>query len=458
MGRKEKKQSFFAQSALKEIALLRKHFKIKGSGEHVYIAEEILASNIPEFFQEYFAFVRPPNLGVDKILPKPDGSILRAWYVGQPDVNYLLNLVVRHALYVEQIVVTDPFIILPHNQVLERPQVWAEVIINRALCLCALEDWIREEIVLIIPSIFHYVPELEQTIARAPHAFFPRQTNKAIEKFEQLFLLRFLVHELPENREAALDFIEMKGKVFKQGERDKLLEAAEQHEARYPIRFRLSSKFYERHFKGMRSTSQILDFTLGVPLVLAPIIAKDMGAFLIFEKSFFYELLGSEGAVTEARLDSLQQLAIAFQGLEFPFLHNISLKQALSLRKKGYLNSFRVYLRDLWSTVTNEEENETLEAKVFEFIDRLKAEYSVLEIDWNNIQKELKVKAVTSGLVVGLSAASTIVIGNMEWTVGAIASALAGLAKEQVYGYMGSNEKVQETLKNPLSVFLLLEQ
>ncbi len=456
-SKRKDSRSYFVKSALKEISLLRKYFNIKGQGDKVRVVGEILPTNIKSFYREYFASVRPHKLGNDKIFPKPDRSKLRAWYVGQPDVNLLLNLIVRHCLYVDQIVVVDPLITLLHDDIQKRPQVWAQTIINRALCLCALEDWIRQEIILVVPSIFHYHPELRQLISNLPDVFYPHLTKEQEREFERSMIIHLLVSEPPKSREAILDTISSMGRDFAENERTELIEEAEQYEAKYPIRFRLSSDYFKKHFKGMDEPSHIIDQSLSVPLLLAPVIAEEIGAFLIFERQILYNLITANQAPINIRYDTLQQLAIAFQGLDFPFLHNISLKKALELRKKGYLESFRVYLRELWSTVAATEENELLDEKVLEFSDRLKSEYAILEREWQSIQKELRVKAVTSGLVVGLSAASAIVVGNIDWTVGAIAATSAGLFKEQIAGYTGSSAKLQETYQNPLSVFLTLE-
>lgn len=458
MRSSKNKQDYSVQSGLKEIALLRKHFNIKGQGDDVKVSGEITPSSIKDFYREYFASVRPTKLAEDKILPRPNKSKLRAWYVGQPDVNLLLNLVVRHSLYVDQIVIVDPFITLPHNDVLQRPQVWAESIINRALCLCALEEWIRHELVLIIPNVFYYRPELDQIIRQFPEVFYPQQTNDQKQEFERHRIIRFLLSEPPDLRVSALELLANMGRKFKEGEEEELLQQAEDYESKYPIRFRLSESYYKKHFKGEETTSQVLDFTLSVPLLLAPFIAEEIGSFLVFEHRLLYDLIEASQPSGKAKSDKLQQLAIAFQELDFPFLHNVSLRQAMAIRRKGYLHSFRLYLRDLWSAISGVEENENLDDRIFEFTDRLKAEYEKLEREWKEIRKELKVKAVTSGVTVGLSAGSAIALGNFSLTIGVVAGAIPGFMKEQLDGYSGSREKMRELYKTPLAVFLVLKQ
>jgi hypothetical protein len=458
MRSQKNERSYFVQSGLKEIALLRKHFNVKGQGDNVRITGKVTPSSIKGFFREYFATVRPPKLTDDKILPRPEKAKLRALYIGQPDVNLLLNLVVRHCLYIDQIVIVDPFITLLHDDVLQRPEIWVEPIINRALCLCALEEWVNQELILIIPSVFYYRPERNQLIEQFPEAFYPYQTEDQRHEFEHHLIIRLLVSEPPDLRTSTIELLSSMGKDFTEDEKELLLQQASDYESKYPIRFRLSSDYYQKHFKGEETTSQVLDFTLSVPLLLAPIIAEEIGAFLVFERRLLHDLISNNQSSHNARSHTLQQLAIAFQELDLLFLHNVSLKQALSIRRKGYLRSFRVYLRDLWSAISEAEVNDNLDDNIFEFTERLRAEYETLEKEWRDIRKELKVKAITSGITVGLSAGSAIAIGNISLTMGVIAGAIPGLIKEQVAGYTGSAEKMRKIYKTPLSVFLLLQE
>ena len=457
MSARETKSNYFVQSGLKEISLIRKYFNIKGQGDDVRVEREVSPSGIKGFFKEYFASIRPPKLRDDNIFPKPDNLKFRAFYLGQPDVNLLLNLVVRHCLYVDQIVFVDPFMILPHNDVLQRPQVWAQILVNRALCLCALEEWINQELIIVIPSVFFYHPEFNQIISQAPQAFMPLINEQHHREFEHQLINRILIDEPPDSRASVLDSIAKMGKNFTEGEKEEFIQQAAEYEAKYPIRFRLSLAYYERYFSGAKEISQMEDMTLSVPILLAPIIAEGMGAFLIFEHRSDYELISSNQQLLNSRSDTNQQLALAFQGLDFPFLHNVSLKEALALRRKGYLNSFRVYLRELWATISRTDEAASLDNKIFEFTDKLKAEYSVLEKEWDDIRKELRLKAITSGLTIGLTASSAIAIGNFNLTISSMIGAGAGLIKETIYGYFGSSDKIREIYKRPLSAFLMLK-
>lgn len=459
MKTKKTEEDYFLQSALREISLLRKHFNIKGQSENVEIVREITPKNVIDFFREYFAAVRPPNLGDAKILPPIDINKLRGWYLGQPDANVLLNLIVRHCLYVDQIVLTDPFIDLPHNQVLERPQAWIEVILNRALCLCALEEWIKRGIIMVTPSLLYYHPEIQQFILNNRFMFLSPHSKEFQQEAEEHIFIRLLVNEPVSTRNSIFDVFEKMGKGFSASGKNELLRKAQEYESKYPIRFRLPFEFYKKHFKDSERIGQIIDFSLGMPLAVAPFIANEIGAFLIFEQKYIYnELLRNKSTVSK-RNDTLQQIAIAFQNLDFPFLHNVPLNQALALREKGYLSKFRVYLRDLWALTVERQDDDLLDNKIFDFLDRLKAEYTTLQDEWKSIQNELKAKAVTSGLVVGLSAGSALVFGNIDLPLSTISGLGAGLLKEHFLGgYSNTSEKIAKTKNQPLFVFLSLEK
>ncbi|MBI3173239.1 MAG: hypothetical protein HYZ25_05935 [Chloroflexi bacterium] len=458
MTNKHGKNNYFIQSALKEISLFRKHFHIVGQGDEVKVLAEISPLDVLNFCKEYFAFVRPTQLSSSKILPQADATRLRGLYLGQPDANILLNLIVRHCLYVDQIVLIDPFNDLPYNQIAERPAAWVEVLVNRALGLCALEEWIREEIVIVIPSLLYYKPELRDSILRKWSMLLPILTKKKVnEDYGKFMTLRLLLSVEEVNRFSVLDVLDKMGDKYSLEDKDELLSLAKDYEEKYPIRFRLNQEFYDKYFKSSQR-GQIIDFSFGTSLLVANDIADTIGAFLIFEHQFIYQELSEIERGRETQTDIFQQLGISFQQLDFPFLHNVSLQDALMLRKKGYLSRFRVYLRDMWMLSSEKQNLHTLEAKTFDFIDRLKAEYSVLQQEWESIKSDLRMKAIASGVIIGLSAGAAFVFGNIDLTLSAVSGLGAGVIKENFLGgYSGTSERIKETRKQPLFVFLALE-
>ncbi|HNB40584.1 MAG TPA: hypothetical protein PLG52_03725 [Anaerolineales bacterium] len=456
MGNTKSERDYFINSGLREIALLRKYFNIDGIGDKVKVTKLVSPKNVVGFYREYFASVRPSNLSKDKTLPRSDNNKLRGLYLGQPDVNIVLNLIVRHCLYVDQIVLIDPFMSPVSFGVLDMPEGWMEVLINRALCLCALEEWIKQNIVIIIPDPIYFRPEVTKIIEENASQFMEARDDNKDWKF---MVVRALVNEEEEHREAFLDLLERMGQNFSVEERTSLLYEASEFEKKYPIRFKLSKEFYKKYFDDVNKHGQVLDFSTGTSLIAAPYIAEAMGAFLLFEHRHHFDEIRNKFKENQSSGSSrLQKIAIAFQQLDFPFLHNVPLTEALELRQKGYLSRFRVYLKDLWDLSSSKLQEKDLNDQFQEFSDRLKSEYEVVQQEWGNIKKELRAKAVASGLIIGMSAGSALVFGNIAIPLSTLSGLGAGLLKEYFFGgYSETSEKVAQTTNQPLFVFLTLE-
>ncbi len=436
---------YFIESGKKEIKLLRKHFHIVGSGDNVRVGKEVSPEDVTNFFREYLAKIRPSNLGDEKIFPKPDPSKLRALYRGTPDANILLNIIIRHTLYVDQILIVDPFLTLNFNGprgVLNKPEIWVSGLINQALCLCALEDWIELGLLLIFPNVFYYHPER----LKIPESL--QITDKQSKASEEKLIRNMLLGESPENRNSLLDVIARMEKNITDNERAQLLEDVDRYEHENPIRFKLPSNYFRKHFAKSETFSEVhISSSGGLPIIHAPEIATETGSFLIFEHQFEYEILCGNMEQGDKKIDSLQQLSLAFQNLDFPFLHNVPSKKALELREQGYLLSFRIYLRDCWQVITTTNDQQLLDTKIAEFRERLTSEYKILENDWRQIRKDLFTSAVITGAVTGLTvvASGSILLG----VVSTLASTTATPASQSIKDLRQTNQK-------PLAVFLKL--
>jgi hypothetical protein len=440
-------KDYFVESGIKEIRLLRKHFHIVGDGDDVQVEREITPADVINFYTEYFARIRPSNLGSEKILPFPNRNKLRALYMGDVDANILLNTIIRHVLYVDQILIVDPFLTLILSKdhpksVLNRPELWVSAIINRALCLCAIEEWVEQSIILLIPNVFYYHPEMLQR----PQNY--RTTPELQREFEHRMIRDLLLSESPENRDAMLDLFVSMGRKMSETERTDLLNEVKQYERENPIRFRLDTAFFDKHFSSSQTRSEIFATSNGgLPLFHASEIAQKTGSFLVFDYQYLYEMLCINFSQVDSKTDSFQQLSLAFQNLDFPFLHNVPSKKALELRNQGYLLSFRIYLRELWQTIIATENPQLLDDKIFDFRDRLTSEYSQLEKEWQQIRKDLLVSATVTGTISGLT-----VIAPGSISLGFAVAAAGGFG---LSGYQAIKD-LRQVNQNPLAVFLKL--
>jgi hypothetical protein len=113
----------------------------------------------------------------------------------------------------------------------------------------------------------------------------------------------------------------------------------------------------------------------------------------------------------------------------------------------------------MWDLSSSKLSDADFESQIQEFADRLSSEYAELQQEWENIKRELRTKAITSGLIVGLSAGSVFVFGNINLPLSTISGIGAGIVKEQFLGgYSNTSEKISQTKNQPLFVFLELEK
>jgi hypothetical protein len=408
---------------------------------------------VESFFTEYIASIRPPNLGARKILPQPNSKILRALYIGSPSANSFLNNLVRHSLYVDQILITDPFqsiVMLDHPQnVRDDPSIWIEVVVNKAIAVCAISEWIESDIVRVMPNPFYYHRDVlfqsaDEWKARGLQIS-PEHSDEIIEEF----LVELLLSEEESDWDGLLDSVEAMDRPMTDSDREHFKSRAQEHERQFPVRYRLSRQMMEKIEYKQGFSSKMISQGGGTPVHLAPEIANLTGSFMLFEKRRNYELLVRNFGRPES--DRFHEIALAFQDLDFPFLHNVPIDVALQAHREGHLSRFRNYLRETWGSAVTDESAEYDEGSSRAFSDRLSTEYASLQNDWDSIRKDFKLGAISRGI---WSGASVVVAGTLHWAIGGagVVGSLAAAVRE--YRELSSRRDLAKS--KPLSIFVEL--
>lgn len=449
----DRADDYFARTGAKLIRLIRKHFHIEGTGEKLKLHATIRPASVESFFTEYVASIRPANLGPRKIVPRPDPGILRALYIGSPSATSFLNNLVRHSLYADQILITDPFqsiVMLDHpRSVRDEPAIWMDVVVNKAIALCAIADWITSDIVRLMPNPYYYHREVLFKSAVEWENRGIKVAPEYTDDVEEEFLVELLLSEEESHWDALLDSLEALGRPMTDPERAHIKLTAREQEAQFPIRFRLTREMMDKIDPRKGLPSKMIAQGGGTPFHLAPELAKLTGSFMLFEKRRSYDLLVRNLGRPDS--DRFQEIALAFQELEFPFLHNVPIGVALEAHGKGYMAGFRNYLRDTWSLVKTDGLDEYSVEASRAFRDRLIDEYANLQQEWDGLRRDFKLGAISRGIWTG---ASVVVAGTLNWAVGSagFVSGLASAVKE--YGEFASKFDVARS--KPLSVFVEL--
>lgn len=140
-------------------------------------------------------------------------------------------------------------------------------------------------------------------------------------------------------------------------------------------------------------------------------------------------------------------LTKAFQELDFKFLENVDSAFACQMRNEGRLESFRAFLRRLWTSLGGQPDAAKMSTLAMDFKDELSAEYQKAEADWNQIDRDL----VKWG---GTAVAGAVASGGLALDLPALGFALAGVT--QLLNARMRRRAFRQSI--PLSVFIDLSR
>lgn len=382
--------AYLVNSALRLTRLCRKHFKISGEPDQLAIDEELRPTAVSDFLREYRASIRPENLRDERVLPG-QSNVTRAFLWTPPIADVVLNDVVRLSMYSDQIVLIDPFskhflkrrFDPPPEGPQVRPENWIQQFANWSLMMCALEPWFREQVVILVPS---------------PHQFL-----SVAPPFWRIAEAALARGDLPVNPEAVEE--EMLGAAALTVRNDAELSALLRHlhpdvdAARHNDLLRALSAYraanptrYTSH--GWRHASLIAGGS-GQNIFEATWIADTLGAYLV-PRAAGDRWLFQNAQSASRRSNQHDRLATAFAAAELPMLNNVTLADALDVRRSGRLAGFRSFLHEVWEATSNPDASGEDPQHDARFIDRLRHEHSNAASEWRSIYKDLGVRSVTA--------------------------------------------------------------
>jgi hypothetical protein len=363
-------------------------------------------------------------------------------YWGERDGNSVATYLARYALYTPHILVANPFCdrSLYHMDVspVEHPQIWRQVVANRAMFLVSIEPWIREGVVTVLPPVkwAHWQlhddemgpraeKRLDKFTAAQARALERRSLSDLIVSLHPSDLAKFIRAYTPDVPATVVAAIE----------RD-----ARRAMAENPARYAWSGP----------GDNQVINAGPGNNLDSAVYQAALCKSYLLLgDKGYRDEYEWSlEQADTELPRDAYTRMSKAFGTITFSFLNSVKLDFVLGLRKDNRLASLRRFLHDTWKQASTVEGMERLNQDSA-FRESLEAEYAKYKHEWKDIQKGLVGNVVAGTLGAGLSVLS----GQFG-----LAIAAGGLAAFKLKELVAAKGKREASERLPLGVFLQLER
>lgn len=334
----------------------------------------------------------PTNTDISTVLMRRRGEV-SGLYVGLYDgLNSVLRGLARHSLYSNRVIVIDPFLYPPavreqFNPLVEPEQHRVQTLKNVNFWL-TLMPWIQAGIVEIIRTPGDFDPKLQwESFQRQRRKF---EGNKVLQ--DALERTAREVGGTHKKQELFYDLVLLSPnhhlrKVFEEsGAAEKDGMTAEQFIA-YVERMRADHPDFIAPLGPDGLTGQIRHITSGANYEMAAITANLTGSYLATDLYSRWKEIELDREQHNATNREWAPFAKAFQEAELKYLDNIELGNALSLRKDGYLESLRAFLRRAWKSACSPEPFSEANAQLL--ADELTTEIRHAEEEWKEIDRKL---------------------------------------------------------------------
>lgn len=400
--------------------------------------------------REFYAFIAglwPTDTDYLSLLPKPDGT-LRALYLGENDPEMMLENVFRFSLYADHIIVMNPFdnpnVMAEQFNPVRKPGEWRIQTLRLIYHLRILAPWITAGLVTLIPD----PGDFDFKLRRSTWDLAQKRlgTNFLSDEDIDSSIERRKVHDI--FYMSPPDYVARMAKQSIPEITDK--EVADL--VAYMEKARVDNPLLLNQTLD-KMPDQLTAVRVGANLEMGLFLCQTMGAFPYTNVKFRWREILSAADKLDPSAQTWSPLTNAFGNLNFKFLNNVDSNFAVTMRKEGRLGGFRSYIRKLWDTVDGNPDPSRIDMLAREFKDELEGEYSKVEAEWSEIDRDLMKWAIPA-------------IGGVISSVGAILTGHYSLAVPGGgFGLGGVNELIQAHMKRtafrkktPLSVFIDLNK
>lgn len=383
----------------------------------------------------------PHDAPYDRICSSISQRQVSGFYWGSSDVNQIASHLLRYALYTPHIIISNPFCDMMRYHMdaspLEKPGAWRQLVVNKAIFLVSMEEWIREGIVIVLPPLKWTNWDLfNSEIKAVSQRRFDGMSKDQHQEAMAHSLMDFARGMHPDDLGW---FIETYMKDAPNELKMLVRTLAKESFTSNPIRYQWAKS----------AEPQIIGTGTGNTLESAVFTSSLTGSYLLFgEDHFRRQYKSAQQTNVVEKTDDLTLLSSAFGQLEFTFLNAVELKFALELRQDGKLSRMRKYLHELWCQVSSVSGIERLSVDAA-FRDELEDQYQEYKREWREIQKSIMRNTIVGVAEAGLATLS----GNLQFSVAA-----AGLAAFSLKELMGKYTDRKSHERLPLGIFYELEK
>jgi hypothetical protein len=380
------------------------------------------AQNVRKLY-EGIVRIWPPDLDIHATLRSIRGGV-SGLYVGDYEKDQLLRGLVRHSAYASKLLVCDPFVYPlsvrdEYSPILNPDQHRAQTLRNVNLWL-SLFPWIHADLVSVIRTPCDFDRQLkwdsmkEQEQKFATNAELAEAAEVSVEEMmrrhSEGWKFRDLILSMPDGAllEQMKNVVGTSGKVTKEG----LLAYVHQRRAADP-------DFLAP--LGPENDTQLHAVSAGAGYNIACMVSELTGSYLVTDLHVKWKEIEVDRRSRADQVDAWSPFAKAMQEATLKNLDDVSLEDALAIRKDGRLEGLRVFLRKVWKQACDTSSYSSVNGQLF--AEELQDEIRKTEYEWAQLDQELLRQSGAIGA--GLATASTL-LGSGQGEFLAAATVVAG--------------------------------
>lgn len=366
----------------------------------------------------------PPDLDIESAL-RSDTRGVSGLYVGDYDRDQLLRGVVRHSTYASKLLVCDPFIyplsVRPEYSPITSPEQHRAQTLQNVNTWIELMPWIQAGLVEVIrtPCDFDHrlkweaMKEQEEKFERVPELKEAARVSvdEMMKRHSAQWKFRSLLLSMPDG--ALLQKFEVLRSEDDGVSKEALLDYVKHLRSRDPD---FLAPF------GEDLSGQLHMVTSGAAYNIACLTAEMTGSYLITDLHVRWREIELDRTGRTPETEAWSPFAQAMQEATLHYLDDVSLSDALALRRDGRLEELRVFLRRVWAQACDTNSYARVNGQLL--AEELATEIAKADDEWKQIDRDLLRNAGSIGA--GIATAATM-FGSGQGGFVAAAAVIGGL-------------------------------
>ena len=404
-----------------ELLLLDSHRQLRSLRDYkkAFTAENVRKLN------EGITRIWPPDLDIQAALRSTRDGV-SGLYVGDYSKDQLLRGIVRHSAYASKLLVCDPFVyplsIREEYSPIHNPDQHRSQTLRNANVWLHLMPWIEAGLVEVIRTPCDFDHRLKWDSMKEQEAKFDSSAElkeaaevtvkEMMQRHAAAWKFRDLVLTAPDV--ALLDHLQRFAGNDSKISKEHLLAYVHQRRA-------ADADFLEPI--GPDTGGQLHTVSSGASYNIACMISELTGSYLVTDLHVKWREIELDRRGRAEDVDAWSPFAKAMQDASLKYLDDVSLEDALALRKEGRLEDLRVFLRKVWTQACDVKSYSSINGQLF--AEELQSEIRKAEDEWKQIDRDLLKNAGTAGAGLVVSAP---MIGTGQGVFLAAAAAIAGIS------------------------------